>query len=152
MVTRPLAGSYQASSPAARQFEMAAWAVYTPTWTNSSVNPTLGDGVVAGRYRRHGTLLALQATITVGSTTTPGSGTIRISLPSGMAGGPAQYIGSGYWFDSNTGIFTPAVSILDPAATFVYPWIGTGTSPGNANGLASGDVISVGGVFEIDAA
>ena len=152
MVSRALSDPYQASSPQTGQWQMAPWAAYTPTWTNSTSNPTLGDGVVSGRYRRQGTMLAVQANIAVGSTTSPGTGTIRISLPSGMTGGPMQQIGDGYWYDASAGgNLTPAVAILDAGAAFIYPWIGTGTSPGNANGLASGDVVAVGGVFEIAA-
>lgn len=154
MVARPIGGDFHgASAFDAGQWQMAPWASYTPTWTNSSANPTVGDATLTGRYRRHGTLLVWQARIVVGSTTTPGSGDIRLSLPSGMTVGPgSQQIGDGYWFDANTGILTPAVTILDPGAAFGYVWIGTGTSPGNANGLASGDNIAMGAAFEIAAA
>lgn len=142
-------GGHHVSDPSSRWFQMAPWATYTPTWTNGTVNPTVGNATLTGRYRLDGTTMHLQVRFVVGSTSTVGSGTPRLSIPSGVTPGPMQQFGVAFWYDASTGIGTRGVSVLDPAATFIYPWLADGTSPGDASGLANGDVIHCGGTFEI---
>ncbi len=125
------------------------WTTYTPTWTSSGSPPAIGNGSVTGRYKRSGATLHLQQHIVIGSTSTLGSGAIRLSLPSGMSGGSITSTGSGYWMDVSTGILTPAVTIVDAASTYVYGWLGTGTTPGDSSGLGTGDFLHYGGTFEI---
>lgn len=54
---------------------------YTPTWTASSVNPSLGNGTLVGSYARVGDWFAVTIALTVGSTTTAGTGSYTFSLP-----------------------------------------------------------------------
>jgi hypothetical protein len=92
----------------------------------------------------------LQCQLFIGAGSTLGSGAIRFGIPSGMTLGSAQQqTGSGFWYDQSTGILTPAVGIGEPGGTYVYLWIGTGTSPGDSAGLGTGDNLKVGGTFEI---
>ncbi|MFJ3704869.1 MULTISPECIES: hypothetical protein [Streptomyces] len=58
-----------------------AWASYTPTWTASTTNPTLGNGTLVGRYLKVGRTVTLTAQLTIGSTTTLGSGNQALGLP-----------------------------------------------------------------------
>lgn len=59
----------------------ASWKAYTPSWTAASVNPSLGNGSITGRYVQLGKQVLVRANITSGTTTTYGSGQYRISLP-----------------------------------------------------------------------
>ncbi|MFE3122371.1 hypothetical protein ACFXHD_03005 [Streptomyces hydrogenans] len=58
-----------------------AWQAYTPAWTASTSNPSLGNGVIAGEYSRVGDQVTFSAKLTTGSSTTYGSGPWSISLP-----------------------------------------------------------------------
>lgn len=57
------------------------WLTYTPSWTASTTNPTIGNGTIAGRYYKTGYLVCFSVYILGGSTTTGGSGTYALSLP-----------------------------------------------------------------------
>jgi hypothetical protein len=146
---RSLGGEFQPASPRTEQYEAGAWASYTPSWTVSGGGAALGNGTVSGRYRRQGTTVHIQQRLTIGSTSTLGTGAVRLSLPSGMTGGALASTGSGFWLDASTGILTPAVSILDAGVGYIYGWIGTGASPGDSAGLGTGDVIHYGATVEI---
>lgn len=60
----------------------AAWINYTPVWTASTTNPTLGNGTLTGRYRQVGSVINFKMALTFGTTTNVGSGTYSFTLPS----------------------------------------------------------------------
>lgn len=64
----------------------AAWTAYTPTWTATTTNPTLGNGTLTGDHMTAGKLVLFRITLTFGSTTTVGSGNYRFSAPSVVDG------------------------------------------------------------------
>jgi len=57
------------------------WSTYTPTWTAASVNPVLGNGTIAARYKLVGNTVHVIMKVTMGSTTTYGTGRWAFSLP-----------------------------------------------------------------------
>lgn len=57
------------------------WNTYTPAWTASTTNPTIGNGGLSGVYARSGKTGILSVSIDMGSTTAFGSGTYSIGLP-----------------------------------------------------------------------
>ncbi|MFJ9315765.1 hypothetical protein ACIRN4_16365 [Pimelobacter simplex] len=61
------------------------WTAYTPTWTASTTSPVLNNGTISGRYVLAGKWLMFRINITMGSTTTFGSGAYAVSLPPGLA-------------------------------------------------------------------
>ncbi|MER7967666.1 hypothetical protein ABTX35_01385 [Streptomyces sp. NPDC096080] len=71
---------------------IGAWTAYTPTWTSSGTNPSLGNnGTILGRYLKIGRTVACEIHLTTGSSTTYGSGSYNWSLPfSAVASGIAQ--------------------------------------------------------------
>jgi len=87
-----------------------AWQSYTPTWSSTGTPPTLGNGTTTGRYCQVGKAVHFQWALTIGSTSTAGTGTYTISMPVTAAtplGGP---LGSGYVFDNSAGaLWTTAV-------------------------------------------
>lgn len=54
---------------------------YTPVWTAASVNPAIGDGTIAGWYSRQGNIITATIAVSMGSTTTFGTGEYSFSLP-----------------------------------------------------------------------
>lgn len=61
----------------------AAWGTWTPTWSGFAGNPALGNGTMNAKYRRIGKTIDGVIALTMGSTTTFGSGQWRFSLPGG---------------------------------------------------------------------
>lgn len=56
---------------------------YTPTWTQTSATPAIGDGTLTGNYIRHGHQCMVEIELVAGSTTSFGDSTsaYRFSLP-----------------------------------------------------------------------
>lgn len=59
------------------------WKNYTPTWVGATTDPVIGNGTIGGRWRRVGDSMEVQINITMGSTTTYGSGQWYFGLPAG---------------------------------------------------------------------
>jgi len=57
------------------------WTNFTPTWTAATTNPTIGNGLLEGTYKRVGNTVHVWMMMIAGSTTTFGSGEYKISLP-----------------------------------------------------------------------
>lgn len=58
-----------------------AWTSFTPVWTGSSTNPTVGNGTLVGSYMKIGRTVHFRIFLTFGSTSTKGSGVYAFSLP-----------------------------------------------------------------------
>jgi hypothetical protein len=58
-----------------------AWSTYTPTWTGDTSDPAIGNGTIVGDYKYWGKTLNVLIRITIGTTTTFGTGAYRFSLP-----------------------------------------------------------------------
>ena len=57
------------------------WQSYTVSWTAATTNPSIGNGTLVGRYTQIGKTCILIIGLTMGSTTTYGSGNWSFSLP-----------------------------------------------------------------------
>jgi hypothetical protein len=95
-----------------------AWQAYTPAWTSTGTAPSLGNGTITGRYTQIGKTVFGSAVLTMGSTTTFGTGTYRLSLPVNIQAG-GGVIGSVQIHD-----VSPAADYLhhcfpDTATTFI---------------------------------
>lgn len=89
-----------------------AWQTYTPVWTGSTSNPSIGNGSIAGRYQRIGKTVKAQIQVAVGSTTTYGSGQFRWSLPVAPKSG-VKFVGSGWALRSGSAFYPFPVSNID---------------------------------------
>lgn len=83
------------------------WTAFTPSWTASGAAPAIGNGTLAGRYRRTSgsDLVIVEWLWTAGSTTTFGTGTWFFSLPAAAqvsATAAARAVGCAYLLDSGT--------------------------------------------------
>lgn len=66
----------------ARAVAMGEWQDYTPVWTGTSTNPTLGNGTLAGRWTYvAGKTVCFEISLTIGSTTTVATGIWTFTLP-----------------------------------------------------------------------
>lgn len=132
---------------------LSAWTAYTPVWTAATTNPVLGNGTIVGKHRKIGRLVHFQIDLTMGSTTTYGSGAWSVTLPfaaaasSGSRIGNAQALGGSRFggqivvSPSATGIgaFFPASSAVSnyssAAAAVPFAW-------------ASGNELRITGTYE----
>jgi hypothetical protein len=131
----------------------ASWSTYTPTWT-ASTNPTIGNGTITGRYKLIGKTCLAAAQVTIGSTTTLGSGQYSISLPvAPRSAAPDQRVmvgvrrnsdGSRWVGDARATASTITLGIYAGAASGSHVAL-TGTTPIS---LAASDSITLTGTYE----
>jgi hypothetical protein len=57
---------------------------YTPALTSGGTAPVLGNGTISGTYYRNGATTTVVGQLTLGSTTTLGTGGLKVSLPHAM--------------------------------------------------------------------
>lgn len=93
------------------------WSTYTPSWTSSGTAPAVGNGSITGRYAQVGKFVFCTGILTMGSTTTFGTGTWSISLPVTAATSTnGIYVGPAYLHDNSliaarrTGVAAPATT------------------------------------------
>lgn len=66
---------------------LAAGAAYTPVWGSTGTAPALGNGTIVGAYYKVGRWIVGRAVLTIGSTSTFGTGSYTLSLPAVAATG-----------------------------------------------------------------
>ena len=93
-------------------FSTGAWTTYTPTWTASTTNPTIGNGTLQGRYIELGSAVFGEIRIVAGSTTNRGSGTYAISLPFSSIGYNHQPIGQVTIRDTSASIIFVGTAVI----------------------------------------
>lgn len=96
---------------------------YTPTVTGSTSNPTVGDGVVVGRWRRNGDMVDGYVEFTIGSTTSGGVGNIRFSLPTLAAVGEGDQIGGGVLIQDSGTRFYAGVPLIASNVQYVEMYV-----------------------------
>lgn len=67
------------------------WTSYTPGWTASGVAPAIGNGTLAGQWRRVGDSMEVQVSLLIGAGTTLGSGVYYFALPTGYTMDAAKF-------------------------------------------------------------
>ena len=123
----------------------AAWTAYTPTWTAVTTNPSLGNGTLTGSYHRIGKTIFFTISLTIGSTTTLGSGGWIFSLPVN-AGGSA----SATPFNSQCRIPGNLIrhALLNSNSTVSLYHVDGTIMTGTTIAWASGNIMSVSGIYE----
>lgn len=126
---------------------LGQWQTYTPAWTASTTNPTLGDGTATGRYVIANQLMHWWAEIVIGSTTTLGSGAYFLGAPAGVTfrtGTPEQRVGctvrtaGSVLYEGSGRVFTTTVGLTVYAGGAGGPLVGvTGTAPASLTAGAS---------------
>ncbi|WP_418059937.1 hypothetical protein [Pimelobacter simplex] len=128
------------------------WTAYTPAWTSSGTQPVLSNGSATGRYIQAGKLIIFRATITMGSTTTYGTGQYSVGIPTTSAtglqllAGEALIGGAAYRLHCRIpSSSTAALLYCDPTTAGNAVRLVSGTVPGT---FASTHSIFVQGVYE----
>ncbi|WP_275558478.1 hypothetical protein [Streptomyces sp. 5-6(2022)] len=93
-----------------------AFLTYTPTWTADTTNPSLGNGSLVGRYWRYGTNVVGSINLTVGSSTTLGSGNYFWQLPTNAGPNGLIAIGSAQVLIAG-GNRWPGQTVISPSDT-----------------------------------
>lgn len=133
----------------------AAWTSFTPSWTGSSTNPVIGNGSFSGSaYLQVGKRVDFRIVVTMGSTTTYGTGTWQFSLPVAPLSTARQPFLTDY-FDTPSAAYTGSATWASGGS--IISCNATPTTAGAANrGVSStvphtwavGDVLTVIGTYE----
>lgn len=132
-----------------------AWTAYSPAWTGSVTNPTIGNGSITGAYRRRGDTVTMRVEILIGSTTTFGSGDYFISLPLSASTSYSQIVPL-YGLDSGTTNYVALLlfgrAITDGAkGKWIFDQVAAPGSPTSPFTWANNDVVVVTGSYETNA-
>lgn len=136
------------------------WTDYTPSWSTSGTQPSIGNGTITGRWARVGNLAYVRISLKWGSTTSGGTNAWNFGLPSGLDG----------TYDSTFNpwpVWTGTVMMRDVStSSYHVGFVGLNASGGTTLGLttsgafinatspmtwASTDVLSLCVAYEIDA-
>lgn len=136
-----------------------AWTTYTPTWT-ASTNPAIGNGTITdtGAYVQIGKTVHFRLKITMGSTTTFGSGGFYVGLPVAHNHGVESQIGRVHLLDSSANSRYTAVAYTHSgsSSSLFLSYINAAASQNTLSGItatapftwAASDVLSVTGTYE----
>lgn len=130
---------------------VTTWTTFTPTWTASVSNPSIGNGVLTGRYFQIQKLLVAHYYITFGTTTNAGSGDWRFDFPVAQNTSFQLWNGNFMVYDTSSGNWTKGLAEPFTNTTFYFPY-GDGSAnfvgSGSPMTWASGDVFRVTIVYE----
>jgi hypothetical protein len=123
----------------------AALASYVPVWFTSGVAPVLGNGTIAGRFRKVGLDTFIQVMLTMGTTTTYGTGFFAFDLAGTANAAATDALGSARLFDTSAGTHYSATCVVGAGVNFAKLLFGssgeiTGTVPFT---FATGDVVAL---------
>ncbi|MFD7709465.1 hypothetical protein [Streptomyces sp. NPDC059786] len=118
-----------------------AWTPYTPTWTAVTTNPVLGNGTVIGQYQKIGRICHVVIMLTIGSTSTFGSGFWRLSLPfqaASVASGSPGVLNWSYSTSASSNFMIGASPLPNSTTTSDNIWMPNQGTIGDWNVMDSG--------------
>jgi hypothetical protein len=74
---------------------------YVPVWGSSGTQPTLGNGTIVGTYSQDDKFIDFEVALTLGTTSTVGTGSYTLTLPVAPVG--SRLFLPGVFFDSSLG-------------------------------------------------
>jgi hypothetical protein len=121
---------------------------YTPTWTGTVTNPVVNNGTLSGRYMRAGKIVFLDIQLTIGSTTTFGSGAWGFALPLTAKDTTGQSMTVNI-LDSGTQFYTGSTYMFSTSVVYVAYQGDTGSSISSATPMtwATGDILRISGFY-----
>lgn len=126
-----------------------AWTAYTPAWTSTGTQPALGNGTIAGKFFTIGSMVMFEIVVTMGSTTTFGTGVYLFSLPAAAVTTVQGANVTGMINDSSTGNLTPIGGGYHFTATTIVVFSASSQVAATVPiTFASADVISMKGFYE----
>lgn len=118
---------------------------YTPSWMAASVNPTLGNGTLVGKYTRTGRTVTDQITLTIGSTTANGTGEYTFTL-SHQPKSSTKYSGAGVITDVGANLYVVTSRTKSDGTKNMAVFsngVGTGVQQNSPMTWATGDTMEV---------
>ncbi|MCX5176706.1 hypothetical protein [Streptomyces virginiae] len=112
------------------------YTAYTPSWTAASANPTLGNGTLVARWTRVGSQIQTSGNLTLGSTSSGGTGVWSISLPVAAGATGVTCFGSCDYTVTFTNDYIGLVQV-ESAATGMLFIVKTTSSSGSAGQVSS---------------
>ena len=114
------------------------WQAFTPTWSAPTTNPSLGNGILDGRYVVFGTMCTLVVGLVMGSTTTYGSGNWSFSLPkSAVNTAGINFYGVAHIRDSGTANYERTAQISPSLSTTVINMFTDPTPGSNSQSISA---------------
>ncbi len=117
---------------------------YAPAWTTTLVAPTMGNGTIHGEYIVHGNLCYFTMTLIGGTTTRPGTGNWRFSLPFAH-GGALPTVCPAFINDSGSTAFA-AIGYINAGASVIRLFALNAGSGGMSEAYEGLPPFSAGGV------
>jgi hypothetical protein len=125
LTSSTISGNYSATTPqiidnsaSSSNFVDRYETDFTPVWTASSVNPVLNDGTLTGRLFRAGRTITVQMYLTIGASTTTGTGIWTFSLPASLSFLKASRVSMGSAYGLRTGVaFQVGATITNTSPT-----------------------------------
>lgn len=134
------------------RMQTSPWDTYTPVWSAAVSNPTTGNASLSGAHRRLGTTAHLRLQLIIGTTSSGGSGALRLSMPSGWAaaGGTSFFqTGACFWFDNSTSQVKRGVAVIQGGNNFIEFAFADGDTRWATTNLAVSDIVSFTGTLEL---
>lgn len=124
--------------------------VYQPEWQSSGVAPTVGNGAIVGDWSRQGSVVHFSAQLTVGSTSTFGTGFYRITLPMAPPAGINQSV-TCLIYDSSANLYYVGVGVIGTGLAYVSMQTNaaSGVAATSPITFATGDLIRVSGSYQL---
>lgn len=124
----------------------AAWTAYTPTWTGATTNPVINNGSIVGRYMKVGRTVHASVILTMGSSTTYGSGTQEIGVPFTAASAIVSYLGTARFTGASTWIGQTYLILGSSGMQVTFPASSSATtgatmSPTSPETQSNGDIL-----------
>lgn len=121
---------------------MTHWSIaYTPVLTSGGTAPSLGNGTITGNCSRMGGSTQIDGQLTLGSTTTLGTGGLFVSLPQQRNSG-SIFVGGAVVMSRSGTTYTGVLQIAGGVATAAFLRDSTGSVTYNSPGVfASGDTL-----------
>lgn len=150
-----LTTSVAASTYATQEnFPAGAWQSYTPVWGSNGTQPVLNNGIISGSYTRIGKTIHYRISMTIGSTSSLGTGTrYGFTLPS--TGKNLYPMATGFYFDTSLNQWysvwgRTTTTSIDTMWIAAGPNGLTGGTLGAANPVvpAAGDIYFFNGTYE----
>jgi len=105
-----------------------ATTTYTPSWTSTATNPTIGNGSIVGAYSQINKMVYFRITINFGSTTTFGSGTSYSLTVPVAAAGSGRFMFPGFLYIVGGGAYSFTCQLSGGGTTLVPYYISNGTT------------------------
>lgn len=131
-----------------RSIQNGVWQSFTPQWKSTGTQPTIGNGSILGRYTLIGKTCIFHIDLSIGSTSTVGSGTYLLTIPL-SAGGGMNFAFNTWGLLAQSAFYSNFGAQIYSATEFYLTVGGSAWSPTNPTTLTASDHMHITGTYEI---